>query len=225
MATLALCLPQGDQVEADYCNGLAAMILNLTSGSQPHGIDEIAVVSRRGSLVMTVRNEIARQALDLGADYLLWIDDDHIFPPDTGRRLLDRELPYVGINATTRGYPIRYTAWSKPGHMLITDDNSKGVQPVWRMGFGLCLLRREVFEKVEEPWFATPYVRVEDTGETYFQGEDIYFCDAAKEAGFTPHVDHELTRETEHIASVGRTHHDVDADVLSKEYGATLRYD
>jgi hypothetical protein len=219
LSKLAFCLPQADQVEADYCNCLASCVMDLMGASSP--ITSLGVIARRGSIIAAVRNDIVQEGLDTGVDHFLFIDDDHTFPADTARRLLGHKVPFVGINATTRGGPIRFTAWKAPGQMLISGPEHTGLVPVWRMGMGIALVARHVFEELPEPWFAVPWVRGPH-GE-FFQGEDIYFCEHAREAGFTPHVDQDLTVMTEHLAISSRTHDDVDMDALSAHYSVDLK--
>jgi hypothetical protein len=67
------------------------------------------------------------------------------------------------------------------------------------MGFGIVLIEARVFEAMPKPWFLFEYVETDD-GPT-FRGEDIYFCEKAKAAGFHPLVDHDLTKETAHVSS------------------------
>ena len=58
---------------------------------------------------------------------------------------------------------------------------------------GCLLIRMRVFDKIPKPWFST---RIE--GEK-IQGEDYYFCDRAREAGFEIWCDGDLSREIGHI--------------------------
>jgi hypothetical protein len=68
------------------------------------------------------------------------------------------------------------------------------------MGFGIVLIEARVFEAMEKPWFLVEWIDTDGGG---FCGEDTYFCERAKGAGFTPMVDHDLTKETTHIGPVG----------------------
>ena len=62
---------------------------------------------------------------------------------------------------------------------------------------GVMMVKREVFEKVEQPWFAIPY---STTGGHYI-GEDVFFCRKAREAGYEILVDHALSQEVKHIGT------------------------
>ena len=200
MMRLAICLPQLDVVRREYASSLACMMLRI--GFENDGIDDCRVIWSGGSMVQSVRQNIAERAIEeKKATHLLWIDADHKFPSDTAHRLLAHKRPWVGINATTRVPPVRATAIKKPGVPLKTTQHSTGIERVWRMGFGIVLVEARVFEAVPKPWFATEWI--EKDGKWDPVGEDIYFCEKAKACGFQPMVDHDLTKETEHIGAVG----------------------
>jgi hypothetical protein len=54
------------------------------------------------------------------------------------------------------------------------------------IGMGLCLIRREVFEELEYPWFLewSPIMRQD----VHHFGEDLWFCDKCAKAGIPIHV-------------------------------------
>ena len=198
MKHLAVCLPQTETVRAEYARSLANMMLML--GNVPCGVQRVDIIGGHGSVLPSVRQDIAERALLHEATHLLWIDADHRFPNNTGHRLIAHGRPWVGINATTRCAPVRATALKKEGELLQTTRQSKGLERVWRMGFGVVLIEARVFQEMPKPWFLNEYI--ERNGEACFRGEDIYFAEKAKAAGFHPMVDHDLTKETAHIGSL-----------------------
>jgi hypothetical protein len=198
---LAICLPQTDTVRREYARSLASMMLRL--GNVDAGVRNVFTLQASGSILPSLRQQLAEGALFNGATHLLWIDSDHSFPDDTAHRLLAHDRPWVGINATTRNPPMRFTAAKKYGQLLETTQHSKGLERVWRMGFGVALIEARVFEAMPKPWFLIEYIEHENGG--VFRGEDSYFCEKAKAAGFHPMVDHDLTKETAHVGSVAWT--------------------
>jgi len=200
MTRLAICLPQTGTVRAEYTRSLALMTLRL--GILNEGIDDVQILCCEGSILPKVRQVLAERAIEKhDATHLLWIDADHAFPSDTAHRLLSHGRPWVGINATTRAAPIKPTALKGPGQPLDTNRHSKGLERVWRMGFGIVMIEARVFQSMPKPWFLLEYF--EKDGEAGYLGEDIYFCEKAKDHGFLPMVDHDLTKETDHIGSMG----------------------
>jgi hypothetical protein len=174
----------------------------LRLGVLNEGIDDVQILNCGGSVLPKVRQFLAERAIEkYEATHLLWIDADHAFPSDTAHRLLAHGRPWVGINATTRAAPIVHTAFKRPAERLETTRHSKGLERVWRMGFGLVLIEARVFQSMPKPWFLLEYF--EKDGESGYMGEDVYFCEKAKQYGFQPMVDHDLTKETDHIGSMG----------------------
>ncbi len=196
---LAVCLPQTDTVRREYARSLANMMLML--GNVPSGVENVFTLQASGSVLPSLRQKLAEGAISQGATHLLWIDSDHSFPRDTAHRLLAHGRPWVGINATTRNPPLRATALKRDGELLRTTRHSKGLEKVWRMGFGIALIESRVFEAMPKPWFMNEYMG-EENGRSIIRGEDIYFGEKSKAAGFTPMVDHDLTKETAHIGSL-----------------------
>ena len=197
---LAICLPQTETVRNEYARSLAEMA--ACTASVDVGLDDAFFISGGGSLLPAVRQMLAQKAIeDRRATHLLWIDSDHSFPADTAHRLLAHERPFVGINATTRTLPLRCTAAKGVKEVLETTSHSKGLEKVRRIGFGIVLIEARVFLAVPKPWFLIGY----DEDEGTYRGEDVYFCEKAREYGFTPMVDHDLTKETAHFGSVGWT--------------------
>lgn len=202
MSRLAICLPQTETVRAEYALALAGMMLRL--GNVPCGMDDVVTVAGSGSVLPSVRQGIAERAVELyKATHLLWIDSDHHFPADTAHRLISHGRPWVGINATTRRIPLRETAVNLKREILTTGPNEKGLERVYRMGFGITLIEAQVFKKLKKPWFLVEYVKSSEG--RVFRGEDVYFSEKARRAGYHPMVDHDLTKETAHIGSVGFT--------------------
>lgn len=200
MIRLSICLPQTETVRSEYARSLALMTLRL--GFDNDGIEDVRILWGGGSQVTAIRQILAEKAVEKkNATHLLWIDADHSFPSDTAHRLIAHKRPIVGINATTRVPPVRATAIKKQGEPLKTTQHSKGLERVWRMGFGIVLIEARVFQEMPKPWFANEWL--EKDGQWDLAGEDIYFCEKAKSHGFQPMVDHDLTKETAHIGAVG----------------------
>ena len=98
-----------------------------------------------------------------GCDALFFVDSDMRFPPDIITILLSRNVPIVGVNATTRRKPVTPTAKIMTKYMdgetlvhkweNIDSRGKQGIEEVTAVGFGAVLIRKEVFEKTGRPWF------------------------------------------------------------------------
>ncbi len=128
---------------------------------------------------------------------LYFMDYDVVPPNGTLQKLLDHNLPIVaGI------YPMNVNgekAWS-----FKTDGKScskvyggwqrwgpltDGLIDATAIGGSVLLIKREVFEKIERPWFKITYKAIDEEGRCYDEGEDEYFSRIAIEAGYSIKID------------------------------------
>jgi len=149
--------------------------------------------------------ELARQALEEKADYLLWLDSDMRFPKETIGHLILRNKPIVAANYSTRRMPVKPVAMMDGGGKIdrvYTGPESEGLQSVDYVGMGVMMTKREVFEKLDAPWFAIPYSTVGN----HYIGEDVFFCRKAREAGYEITLDHDLSQHVKHIGTFEYSH-------------------
>jgi GT2 family glycosyltransferase len=132
------------------------------------------------------RTTLARQALEQQADWLLWLDADHSFPPDTLTRLLAHRQDVVGINQPQRVAPHSATAVAIDGSPLVTNDATIDLVEVASVGMGVLLVAGAALKGVGFPLFV---------GGT----EDRFFCQRLRSAGFRIFVDQALSLEVGHI--------------------------
>jgi len=167
--------------------------------------DRVLLYTSHGTLIASQRMELARQALEEKADYLLWLDSDMRFPKETIGHLILRDKPIVAANYATRRMPVKPVAMmDNNGEIgrVYTAPDSEGLQPVDYIGMGVMMVKREVFEKVEAPWFAIPYSTIGN----HYIGEDVFFCRKAREAGYEVLVDHDLSHQVKHIGTFEYSH-------------------
>lgn len=111
------------------------------------------------------RNTLVRQAFEIGAEWLLFLDDDHTFPPSILMRLLEHEQPVVGALYCQRQppfVPIAYSAKEEQEGPLparytpldLTEIPGEGLLPVRAVGTGGMLIRMEVFHEMREAYGA-----------------------------------------------------------------------
>jgi GT2 family glycosyltransferase len=171
-----------------------------------------AIYTVAGTLIFDQREKLALEAIKEGADYILWVDADMRFPKNTIERLLKHDKDIVGVNATTRSIPVKATAKmlkidleEKTNEWIpVSSKNKTGIERVTSIGCGVMLVKREVFEKMERPWFW-----FENLKNHKLLGEDVYFCVKAHDFGFETWVDHDLSNEIGHVGSYTYGWHDV----------------
>lgn len=134
------------------------------------------------------RNLIVEHALEIGYDYIMWIDSDMILPKNTLTTLMSHDKDVVsGVYAYKLiGAENAVTKRFKDKAKDIYEDiplkeitESKRLIEVDGVGFGCVLTKVDVFRHIKKPWFRyTPNM-----------GEDIYFCRKAQNAGYQVYLD------------------------------------
>ena len=162
-------------------------VVNMVAYSWMHGLKVYQMGNTERTVVDWARNDLARIAKTKVNEYtgekfthLLWLDDDHVFNPDLALWLVqnaDKDM----ISALYYGrcdqiLPVVYAKGEKEEgefqHHAIIDIPSE-ICEVDAVGFGTLLMRRDVLDRVPEPWFTLDWR----------SGEDIAFCVAAKKHG------------------------------------------
>lgn len=128
------------------------------------------------------RNSIVQRFLASDAEYLLWIDSDTLWEEGDIQLLMDTldagaDIA-TGIQFATSEHHMPLIrklnlalGVMEPFYKLPNDTKPF---PIGGCGFGFVLMKREVLEKIKEPWFE------------FRSGfsEDLYFCVRALQAGF-----------------------------------------
>lgn len=126
---------------------------------------------------------------DPAVTHVYLIDYDVVPPNGTLQRLFDYDLPIVaGIYPMTTNE----SSWSfKTGDKWRNRNEPLGDELINAtcVGGSTLLVKREVFEKIERPWFKIIYRAIDENGRCYDEGEDEYFSRIAREAGYKLMID------------------------------------
>jgi hypothetical protein len=196
---IAICTPHYADVAAVYAKCLSRMMLETgrteISFNGSSAFPQLEVFMRRSSVLPRCRNALVKDAVEWGADYLLWVDADHSFPKRSLLHLLSLNLPVVGVNYPRRAHPTSPTAVSLEGELIWTtpDLAARGeLQEVRHLGLGFCLIDMNVVHTLRsrgEPLFV-----LEMLGDGLsVVAEDVFFFRRIREAGFAVFVDHGLS--------------------------------
>ena len=145
------------------------------------------------------RNALVEASLNVGADYMLMLDDDHIInvAGETGeagkgfagydflQTLLDHDVDIVGPLYYHRGgtcSPVAMIEVDGQYKYLSDDDITGGLQEVAVQGGGCMLIKMHIFDRIESPWFAPEFE----------YGTDIQVCRKARQHGFRVYTDTSL---------------------------------
>lgn len=182
MKTL-IAVPCMDQVAAPFAQNLAAM--------EKKG--EVFVSFLIGSLIYESRNTLAKQAIATKADYVMWLDSDMTFAPDTMTRL--QQHMEEGKDIVTGLYfrrrppftPVLFKTLERIDDDCARHENYDGYPDgdlfeIGGCGFGCIMTRTSVLEDVFLNYHKCfdPVCSI---------GEDLAFCLRARELGYKVYCD------------------------------------
>lgn len=213
---LAICIPCYGNPEAAFVQCLLNMINHFTNATatdadgNPLKIEwDVFIVG--SSMLTESRHKLVAEALAWGADYMLCLDADHTFPPDTFMRLWSAGKPVIGCNYARRVTPTAPTAAAlgeKDGLLYTTEEKAKAglVEQCRHLGFGVLLIDMRTFDVLQahvetkgEESFLPLFLFEPTENKVGMIGEDVYFFRKLKDAGIIPWVDHGLSWEVGHI--------------------------
>lgn len=188
--TLAVCTNRGIKPKTAQC------LLDLVNHSKE--IDFHILVAERGYTIGENRNYCVVQAQRNGSEYLLFIDDDMTFLPNTLEELMAHKKGVVGVNSYSRCLPPSSTVglMDKNGKYMHPDHHTEWEMQIpdklfkaYFVGAGIMLIDMKVFALIEKPYF----IFTTDENGQVVNGEDGHFCDLVKKAGVDVWCDPEIT--------------------------------
>lgn len=143
----------------------------------------------------TARQLLAERAVE-ESSWLLFVDSDMVFPPYALSSLMQKateeKASVVGGLYFHRAPPFSPMVFKKDedgfGFIKKNPFPNTGVMEVDAVGTGMMLIESGLFAKMPKPWFAHPW---QDKTQT-FLGEDLYFCQKAKQYGAKILVDFDV---------------------------------
>ncbi len=147
------------------------------------------------------QNEITRECIELGAEWILFVEEDTVPPP----LLLEFMDPAALVQCVD--YPL------SGGNRSISFDDD---QNVFFCGMGCLLVATDVFKKLPLPWFSTNCFTTGKDGHRKilqptqgfkdYGGQDIAFCYALQQAGIPIHWIRNLEAGHLRVKSFGDAH-------------------
>lgn len=178
MKKTLVCVPSMDQVPAQFAQSLACL----------QKVGQVAVAFQISSLVYTARNELAKKAIEMGADYVLWLDSDMVFAPDILKLLLEADRDFVTGVYYRRVQPytpvlldqLEITENGCTNHNI--DEVPETLTEVAGCGFGCVLMKTQVL-------FDVACIYQEMFAPINGVGEDLSFCHRARSIGYHIYVE------------------------------------
>jgi GT2 family glycosyltransferase len=135
------------------------------------------------------RNKIIEKALELKVDHILFLDDDHVFAPQTLNKLLAHDKDIVVGPYLYRSAPFNFVLFDlaqedgRCRHKFPTKEDS-GLVEVVAAGGGCLLVKTSIFQKLQGPYYFTIGEIVPDEW-----SDDIMFYKRVRDAGLKIYAD------------------------------------
>lgn len=201
---LAVCVPCLDTWSTFTAFDMTAMFAELWEHPiKPFELEgnlRPRLIIHQSSVLPLSREILVMKALELGAEWVLFLDSDMRFPADLVHFLLSHKVDIVSC---------QYAKKSGPKQPVIDYDPEagelKGLVNTQAIATGCCLIRADVFRRIPRPWFAfvsgVEEHRPGDPTSTVL-GEDIYFSRKAMACGYRLYVDFNLSKHIGHVGPV-----------------------
>lgn len=193
---VAVGLPTFDDVKADFTLSLVMMVAHTREV-------QWAFNHSKATWVAHARNLIVEGAIELGADWLLFVDSDMTFPRETLQRLMSWNKDIVCASYVKKKPP--YLTVGSLAQRPGSDDKvgataqvaANGLYEMKEIGLGVCLIKMEVFKRLSKPWFHY----ASRPGSNVMTGEDILWCNEVKKLGYKIYLDAALSMHVGHIGN------------------------
>lgn len=182
-----IAIPCMDMVATQFASSLAVM--------RRVGANKVVFLSN--SMIYDARNMLAAEALDTGADRVLWLDSDMVFQPDLMERLaedLDAGIDFVCAPYVKRKLPTTPIIFKRAEIIdvngkktrdaeVYTDYPKDEVFEIDGCGFGAVMMSTYILKAVADT-FGAPFDPMPG-----IYGEDLSFCWRARELGYALYCD------------------------------------
>ena len=187
---LAILIPCRESIYSLFTASLVELVKTTTLA----GID-VHVIYDQSTILLSQRERLANQALEIRADYALWLDSDMIFPSTTAMRLMAHDQNVVCGNYMKRAAPLQTVAYPKRGDWenWLPLESDQELEEVEGIGMGCMMMRPAILADIEAPFFSFEYKNNE------WHGEDFYFQQKLRDAGYKIMVDMNLSRQIRHV--------------------------
>jgi len=157
---IGICIPTNRQVRPLTVLSLLEMVADSSFKLE-------IILATGGVSISEHRSFGALIAQKKECDYILFVDDDMVFPHDTLNRLLKVNKDVVGVAANQKVLPLKTT-------VELRFDKEMPSKPfrAKSVGTGIILIKMDVFDRIKKPWFYTEF----DLNGRMKMGQDIWFC-------------------------------------------------
>jgi hypothetical protein len=197
---LTIGVPTSGFVRSAFAHSLTNMMGHLCSiGIKNAGTKSLVIQLEmlEGSVIHTSREMIADKALEMNSTHLLFLDDDMEFGADILDTMFERDAPIVLTNYLMKVEKPTFLVSDEYGHPLPLTEESTGTSVASWGGFGVSLIKMEVFKNIPKPWFMPLYMKDQNAYTT----EDVPFFHRARKSGYQVIVDHDASKKVSHVGN------------------------
>lgn len=213
-----VCVPSGDSWKSKFGRSLAMMFAYFSTIQVPDTEGQKLTLSTvESSMLVASRWNLVLKALQKGADYVLFLDSDMVFPVDTLHRLLAAQKNFIAAGYVTRSQENCLPVCVGLDGLKIDCRKHTGVEKIQHAGFGCCLISCDAIKQCTPPLFMMEWL----PGMKSYCGEDVYFSQRMAEVGYPLWIDHDLSKEVKHQGSYIYSFDDINEQTLA-EHNATL---
>lgn len=198
---LGVCIVAGDMMHTK-----TALDLTRACGYASEVMGYTVVLNHHsGSVLAEARQDSIKRAIEAGCEWIFSVDSDMRFPVNAIEGMMAHDKPVVAANCSKRKMPVGPTARRKnaafnsdrESEAIWPDKDRHGLEQAETVGFGVVLIKSEVFRKIRWPWFEQPW----HIDAERHVGEDIAFCARCAEAEIPIYIDHDLSWAVRHIGT------------------------
>ena len=182
---IGICIPLYNQVPSVFFKSFMNFFVNV---AQKYKIQYFLVDS---TAVDVARNVLVDNFLKSECSHLLFLDSDMVLPPNLVDVLIKHDKDFVSaLYVLRKAHRPCYRFKQEDGHYKAPEkiEPNKLIE-IDAVGLGACLIKREVLEKVDKENEGKPLFKMDYRNRTEILGEDAFFCELVKKAGFSIFVD------------------------------------
>lgn len=192
--SVAILVPTKDTVYSHFTYSLCNLIKTTTQmGIETH------LFFDSSTILINQREHLIDQAIEVNAEWVLWLDSDMMFPSSTLLRLLAHNEDIVACNYMKRSFPFKTVAYTDTTdwETWIPLKNMDELVVAEATGMGCTLMKTEIFKKLQKPYFEYTYQpKTKDWG-----GEDFTLFKKFNNLGYELKIDMNLSSEIYHIGT------------------------
>ena len=192
--SVSILVPTKDTVYSHFSYSLSNLVkLTTQMGIETHLFFDASTI------LINQRESLIKQAIEVGSEWVLWLDSDMMFPPSVLMRLLAHNEDLVGCNYMKRSYPFKTVAFTDTSDWenWIPIQYSNELVEAEAVGMGCVLMKTALFKELQKPYFEYTYQpKTEDWG-----GEDFTLFKKFNKLGHALKIDMNLSNEIYHIGT------------------------